>query len=67
MKPLEDPGRIILESSTLVQQMSVNQPNSDVIEMKNVYFPELEGSLRPLYASKSGNIFPFWVEITKID
>jgi len=67
VNPLEDSGRILLESNTLVQQMRLNKPNSDLIEMKNVYFPALEGSFRPLYATKAGNIFPFWVEITKID
>jgi arylsulfatase len=66
VKPLEDPGRIILETSTLVQQMEVPESGMDVIEMKNIHFPAIEGSLRPLFASKSGNIFPFWVEMTKI-
>jgi arylsulfatase len=58
---------MILETSTLIHQMNVNDPDSDILEMKNVYLPDLKGEMRPLYASKSGNIFPFWVEMERID
>jgi arylsulfatase len=67
IKPLKDNGRMILETSTLIHQMNVNDPDSDILEMKNVYLPDLKGELRPLYTSKSGNIFPFWVEMERID
>ncbi len=67
IKPLKDNGRMILETSTLIHQMNVNDPDSDILEMKNVYLPDLKGEMRPLYASKSGNIFPFWVEMERID
>ena len=67
IEPLENTGRIVLESGTLVQQMQVSDAGLEVIEMKNVYFPSLTGSLRPFYASESGNIFPFWVEMYRQD
>jgi arylsulfatase len=67
IKPLKDNGRMILETSTLIHQMNVNDPDSDILEMKNVYLPDLKGEMRPLYTSKSGNIFPFWVEMERID
>jgi arylsulfatase len=61
--PLESEGRMVLETGTLVQQMEVNQAGLEIVEMKNVYFPSLSGSLRPFYTSKTGDIFPFWVEM----
>lgn len=67
IEPLEEPGHIVLESGTLVQRMSVDKTGQDIIEMKDVRFPDLKGSLRPFYASMSGNIFPFWVEMRRID
>ena len=67
IKPLEETGRIILESSTLVHQISVDETGIDIIEMKDVHFPELKGSLRPFFTSTSGDIFPFWVELTRLD
>ena len=65
IKPLPEPGRLVLESGTSVQQMSVDEPGLDIVEMKDVYLPKLEGMLRPFFTSKSGNIFPFWVELLK--
>lgn len=65
--PLEGDGRMILETSTLIHQMNVSNPDSDILEMKNVHLPDLVGDLRPFYASKSKNIFPFWVEMKRID
>lgn len=65
IKPIEETGHIVLESNTLVHRMEVNKTGSDMVEMKNVYLPSLEGSLRPFYASESGDIFPFWVEISR--
>ena len=65
IKPVEETGYVVLESGTLVHRMKVNETGSDIVEMKNVYLPSLEGSLRPFYASKSGDIFPFWIELNR--
>jgi len=35
--------------------------------MKNVYLPSLKCDFTPFYAVGSKKIFPFWVEIEKID
>ncbi len=67
VEPLKERGRIILEAGTLLQRMSVEPQAGDMIEMKNVYFPDLQGSLRPFYTSQSQEIFPFWVELTKVN
>jgi len=67
IEPLKDPGRLILESGTLVHQMNVDQAGEDLIVMKNVHLPAGKGQLRPFLNTKSGDIFPFWVELTKVD
>jgi arylsulfatase len=35
--------------------------------MKNVYFSQMDCDLIPFYAIDSKNIFPFWVEMKKLD
>jgi len=65
--PLKESGRMILETNTLIHQMRVSEPDTDILEMKNVSLPDLKGNLRPIYTSKNGNIFPFWVEIKRMD
>jgi arylsulfatase len=67
IKPLPERGHITLETGTLIHRMLVDEAGQDIVEMKDVSFPELKGSLRPFFASKSGEIFPFWVEMRRID
>ncbi len=67
IKPLKESGRLILETGTLVNQMSVDLTDKDMVEMKHVELPAMDGILRPFYQSKSGDIFPFWVELTRVD
>jgi arylsulfatase len=65
IKPLEETGYVVLESGTMVHRMKIDQAGSDIIEMNNVHLPSLKGSLRPFFDSKSGDIFPFWVELKR--
>jgi len=67
IKPVKANGRMYLEANTLVKQELNEKENTDIIEMKNVYFPEMDCDLIPFYAIGSKKIFPFWVEIYKID
>ena len=67
IKPVKASGRMYLEANTLVKQILNENENTDVIEMKNVFFPEMNCDLTPFYAVGSKNIFPFWVELKKID
>lgn len=67
IKPVEAGGRMYIETKTIVNQMKNEKINADIIEMKNIYFPELDGDLIPFYAVDSKTIFPFWVEIEKVD
>jgi arylsulfatase len=67
IKPVNANGRMYIETNTLVKQILNEKENTDIIEMKNVFFPEMDCDLIPFYAVGSKNIFPFWVEMKKID
>ena len=56
-----------LEANTLVKQLLNENDETDVIEMKNVFFPEMDCDLIPFYAVGSKKILPFWIEMKKID
>lgn len=67
IKPIKANGRMYIEANTLVKQMVNKKEDTDIIEMKNVFFPKMDCDLIPFYAIDSKNIFPFWVEMQKID
>ncbi|MEX0313946.1 MAG: arylsulfatase, partial [Allomuricauda sp.] len=66
IKPVDVKGRMFLETGAVVNQMK-NATKTDIIEMKNVKLPEMEGSLVPFYMVQRKRIFPFWVELKKTD
>lgn len=66
IKPIRAKGQMYLETNTIINQMK-NDLNTDIIEMKNVSLPEMEGELIPYYLIGGKSILPFWVEIKKID
>lgn len=67
IKPVKANGRMYLETNAIINQIKNEIDDTDVIEMKNIHLPKLEGELIPFYAIGSKRIFPFWVEIEKID
>ena len=66
IKPVKANGRMYMETNSLVNQM-INKEETDIIEMKNVYFSDMDCDLIPFYAVDSKNIFPFWIEMKKIN
>ncbi len=56
-----------LEANTIINQMRNEKGTTDVIEMKNVYLPEMDCDLIPFYSVGSKNILPLYVEIEKLD
>lgn len=66
IKPIEKGGRLFLETNGIVHQKKNDQDGIDILEMKNVSLPALEGELIPFYMTKGKKIFPFWVELEKI-
>jgi len=67
IKPVKANGRMYLEANTLVKQILNKKEGTDIIEMKKVYFSKMDCDLIPFYVIGSKNIFPFWVEMKKID
>ena len=67
IKPVKMGGRMYLETNTIVNQMKNERIDTDIIEMKNIYFPKMDCDFIPFYSEGSKNILPFWVEIEKID
>lgn len=65
IKPVKGNGRMYLEANNMVKQIRNKNDDTDIIEMKNVYFPKMDGDLIPFYSIGSKNIFPFWVEMRK--
>ncbi|WP_431127590.1 arylsulfatase [Flagellimonas flava] len=67
VKPLKAGGRLYLEANTLVKQQVNTQDNVDVLELKNVYLPNMDCELLAHYAVDRKHIMPFWVELEKVD
>ncbi len=67
IKPVMANGRMYLETNAIINQMKNEIDDTDIIEMKNIHLPKMEGELIPFYAVGRKKIFPFWVEIEKID
>lgn len=67
IRPIEKGGKMYLETKGIINQKKNTSTHTDMIEMNNVSLPEIEGELIPFYQVDGKRIFPFWVEIEKID
>lgn len=67
IKPLKESGKMYLETGAVINQFENDQTGIDMLEMKNVLLPNISADLVPFYMSKSKRIFPFWVEMKRID
>ncbi|MCK4989829.1 MAG: arylsulfatase [Bacteroidales bacterium] len=66
IKPIEEGGRMFLETKGIINQKRNDKTNTDMIEMNDVFLPGMECELIPFYSVNGKRIFPFWVEIEKI-
>jgi hypothetical protein len=66
IKPVEIGGRMILETGPIIHQFK-NDTETDLIKMENVSFSEMDCDLIPFYRVGSRRIFPFWVELTRVN
>jgi arylsulfatase len=66
IKPIAANGDMYLETNTIINQMK-NDKKTDLIEMKNVLLPALQGELIPYYLIEGKMILPFSVEIERMD
>jgi hypothetical protein len=67
IKPIDADGIMYLETNGIINKMKNIKINTDIIEMNNIDFPHLEGDLIPFYAIDGKKIFPFWVEMTRVN
>jgi arylsulfatase len=67
VKPVEAGGRMVIEANTAVSQKIIEGEMTDMIEMHNVYLPKMTGDLIPFYSVNGRNLFPFWMELEKIE
>lgn len=67
VKPVKGEGVMNLEVGPYVKRMTNEQKSTDIIEMKNVYLQDIDSDLIPFYAIDGKRIFPFWVELKKLD
>jgi len=56
-----------LETKNIINQKKNSNKTSDIIEMNNVFLPQMKCDLIPFYSVENKKIFPFWVEIEKIN
>jgi hypothetical protein len=66
IQPLESSGTMFLETNSLIYRYENRTNPVDIIEMKDVFFPETECDLIPYYIAVGKSIFPLWVELEKI-
>lgn len=66
VKPLQEPGQMVLETGSAINQFNSERTGVDILEMHDVSLPEMAGDLIPFYQTKTKRIFPFWVEIEKL-
>lgn len=66
LNPVKANGHMILETKTFINQVENVKDETNEIEMKGVYFSDMECDLIPFYSVGPKRIFPFWVEIEKI-
>lgn len=66
-EPVAAKGKMYLETNQIVNQKQYLGEATDIIEMKEVFLPGMQGVLTPFYASKGKRVFPFWVKVEKID
>jgi arylsulfatase A-like enzyme len=66
INPLMTQGRIMVECNGFIQQVKNDNTDVDVLEMRNIHFPHVEGPLVPFYETEGRRILPLWVEFRKL-
>ncbi|HUX96828.1 MAG TPA: arylsulfatase [Bacteroidales bacterium] len=67
LNPVKANGQIVLETKPYINQKLNTEENVIEVSMNNIHYPEMECDLVPYYLVDSRSIFPFWVEIEKIE
>ena len=67
IEPVQGGGIMYLETPPLINQLRNSAEASDVITMRNVNLPSFDCDLIPFYSVDGRRIFPFYVELEKLD
>ena len=67
VKPLPKGGKLYLETGARINQAKNDTDNVDFLEMKNIFLPKMDCDLIPFYMVSGKKIFPFWVEIQRLN
>ncbi len=67
INPIKEKGRMVVETGAVINQMENTTVGVDVIEMKNVHLRKMDCDLIPYYKTKNRSIFPFWIELKKVN
>ncbi|MBK9392195.1 MAG: arylsulfatase [Bacteroidetes bacterium] len=66
IKPVKGNGQMILETKSYINQKINTIDQTMEIRMDNISFSEMECDLVPYYLVDNKSIFPFWVEIERV-
>jgi arylsulfatase len=67
VKPVPKGGKLYLETGARINQAKNEIDNVDFLEMKNIFLPKMDCDLIPFYMVGGKKIFPFWVEMQKLN
>ena len=67
VEPVTAGGQMVLETGAVVNQLKNSIGKTDIIEMKNVNLKEMNCELIPFYSIGNKSIFPFWVELERLE
>ncbi|WP_236975535.1 arylsulfatase [Membranihabitans maritimus] len=65
-EPIKSGGVMYLEAGTQVMRKTADI-SSEILEMKNVYLPEMKGDLIPFYTVDRRRIMPFYIELERME
>lgn len=67
IKPVEAGGKMYLEAGATINQKIIEDIKNSIIELNGISLPEMDCEVIPFYSVNRKRIFPFWVEIEKVD
>jgi len=67
INPVKGGGQMFLETGATINQQRQNEVSTDLIEMRDISLVATQGDLVPFYMVEGKRVFPFWVEMERIN
>lgn len=67
LNPVPGGGQMMIETGTIINQKRNTVEGLLVMEMNNISYPAIDCDLIPFYISGSERIFPFYIEIQRVN